>query len=423
MARILMAKGQRGVDVTLEPASRQCAIELAGTGKGDVRLRLMWWIEPSGDWIGQKPIVDTYHEDVARLPLRRIIPAGAAVFVIIDAAERLSGRLSGELSGRLYWPRTSFVPLENSRIVLHEDAAWTPTIRIDAPVSDGAGPPALAFLPDYSFAPPGPPIRVDAWKWRVTVPGWGRRPRPKDGDKLSILPPVPILALVSIDGTTVARRFKPGDGVVDLRRGKRKSEESGHYRRLSAVPQVDRKPAPPGSFVLPGRLDVATIGSLIASRSQFPGMVVALPADRRGVLPADADLVPADWLTVWHPRFGLSHMRWPRAGIPGGKWYPGSMVIRAPKGWLLDGSVVAFPIWRGTGRVQTTPPVAPLRRKFRNVSEVRFGGLRPGWHSFVMRLDLVQPDSARRHPVTSTRTVRVHAEKLRHYFRLYSPDR
>jgi len=64
MARIPLKKGQSGVEVALRPASRLCAIELAEAGKEDARLRLSWWIEPAGEWIGEEPIVDSFHEDV-----------------------------------------------------------------------------------------------------------------------------------------------------------------------------------------------------------------------------------------------------------------------------------------------------------------------------------------------------------------------
>jgi len=250
----------------------------------------------------------------------------------------------------------------------------------------------------------------------MTVAGWGRTPPPRDGVRLSILPPVPVLALASVDGRTIARRFRPGDPLVDMRSGE-------PYRKVRVVPQVDRKPVPPGSFVLSGRHDVATVGALLASRGEFPGMVLALSSERRGELPANAELVSDTWLTVWHPRFGLAHLRWPKQGAATGRWFPGSMEIRAPQGWLIDGSVVCFPIWRGTGNVQTTPPVEFLRRKVRNVATVHYGGLRPGWHSFAMRLDLVETGTNRHHPVKSTYTVEISNDKLRRAYRLHSPDR
>jgi len=408
MARISLKRGQRSAKVVLQPASRECAIELAEANTEDVRFRLWWWIKSSGRWDRPEPIVDSFREEV-RLPHRRRVPQGAAVFVIV------------ETEGRLFWPRQSYLKGDSPRVVMREEQAWRPTLRLDSPMDSASDSARIEFLPDYSFAPPGPVERVDTWKWQANKAGWGRGGRAaemrlRDGSRLAILPPVPMLALYCVGGRTVARRFGPDDDVVDLRL-------TDADRVLGAVPLVDRKPAPPGSFVISGRHGLATVGSILSSRATFPKLFLQLPDHDRGKLPPKAELVRADWLTVWHPRFGLAHLRWPKEGVVTGRWQPGAMSIRAPKGWLLDGTVAAYSIWRGSGAVSATPPVEPLRRTVRGQASIRYEGLQPGWYSFDMKFELVESGTERRHPVRANYKVEITAEKLRHAYDLYSPDR
>ncbi len=107
----------------------------------------------------------------------------------------------------------------------------------------------------------------------------------------------------------------------------------------------------------------------------------------------------ADWLTVWHPQTGLAHLPWKRGERPTGQRYRGGLIIRAPKGWVMDGKVYAFSGWQGTGRVNTTPPLQNLGRALENVSILRYAGLPPGWYTFLFELELLDPATGRRHVV------------------------
>ncbi|MHC4956075.1 MAG: hypothetical protein ACYTGZ_19700 [Planctomycetota bacterium] len=421
VARVTVADGQRVARVALKAASRQCSIRVRGlrtkdaakdsekgAGAGDVRLRLLYWIAPPGRWSGAPPIADRYEEQIPARHVRRTVPAGADIYV------------TGRGEGVLIWPRGAKVPAQGGKVTLHAEYPWSPVIRFDPPPKHGIGGHRFDFLPDYSVQPPGPPLRVDEWKWEASRAWWGQD-RERDngpvanGKRLSILPAVAFHLVGAINGQTVVRRCVPGEEEIDLR-------GAPPLRALAGLPIVDKSPTPGGSFILPGKLDVATIGGFLDVGKTRRGVFIALPEKPPvGWDPGVLALAPSRWISVWHPRHGLAHLRWDEGKVPTGSRYGGSMAIHAPEGWVMDGTITSFPIWRGTRRVKITPPDGHLVRKVRRNRVIRYGGLRPAWHAFVFRLDLIEVGGGRRHPIDYTYEVEIPEDSPRRTYRFHPP--
>jgi hypothetical protein len=397
VARVELTAGCRSVDVALLPASRKCVIDLQGAEEEDLRFQLVWTLR-----IG-RVLRDHYREEVrgTRIPVR--IPRGVRADVTVQRR------------GLVIWPRRAPLP-EQGDLQLRCEQPWRPTLRID--VTDRPMKPTeLEFFPDFLVRPPGPAARTDAWRAAVNQPWWGRTVALGDGRPLWIAPAVPLHAVATVGGRTVVRRVEPGAKVVDLR-------DIALPIQLPALPLVDGRPAPSGSFILPGRLDVATAAAFLDVRHSHPhlALLVAEIHPQKGQ-PRSLALAPSDWLTVWHPERGLAHLRWTKDAIPQGRRFPGTMVIRAPGGWVLEGTIAAYPIWRGSGAVKTIPPDNHLQREFDRVPQARYRGVRPGWHAFDIHVDLVQDKTGRRHRVDHTHEVELPAAHPHMEFRLHAPDR
>lgn len=396
LVRIRLAKGQQGAKVALKLATRQSAVKLEGADTEDVRFRLTWWIEAAGEWEGKAPISARFEETVRGPRIRRVLPAEANLYVTVESP------------GVIVWPRMARLrPVAAAeganpakadraevRATLHVDQPWRPVIRFRA----GKTAPQCDFFADYGVEPPGPPLRVDAWRWAVHKPWWGRGPgKLRSGAKLSILPAVPFHVVASYGHETVVLYCKPGQTEIRL-------DEAVKFRQVSAPPEVDGRSVRAGSFLLPGHLDIATVAGFLDVQLSYYRLVVRVPtsgpkgeertADWPGERPVE--LPAADWLTVWHPKDGLAHLRWKAGERPVGKRYRASMTVRSPRGWRMSGEIFAFPVWHGTGRVSTTPPLTNLGRTVQSAESLRIGGLPAGWYAFVFRLKLVDAKSGRK---------------------------
>jgi len=395
LGRARLGPGRRSVTVALTPASRPCVIVLQGAGEGDPRFRLVWSL---GTPFGGR---DHYDTEGRGRRVETHVPKGVGIDVTVR------GR------GVVAWPRRVPVPKNGDPVRLQLEPPWTPVLRLD----DDARvvlTTAVEFFPDFAFQPPGPPARVDAWRTGVNRPWWGRSKPLRNGAELVLAPPAPIHVVATLGGRTFVRRFEPGAKEIDLRR-------PPAPRVLAELPLIDGRPAPDGSVILPGRLDVATVAAFLDVRISHKNLLLRIGRENRGAVPAA--LPAADWLTVWHPERGLAHVRWKPGERPAGASYPGTMVIRAPRGWLLDGTIAAFPVWRGTGSVYTVPPDTHLKRTCERVTSLRLRGLRPGWHGFDMHLDLVHRDSGRRHRIDHYYEAELPEKHPHHRYDFHDPEK
>jgi hypothetical protein len=385
VARVPLTDGCRSAQVALAPATRKCVIDLQGAGEEDLRFQLVWSLH-----VGSA-IRDHYRLEARGRRVECLVPRGARVVVTVE------GR------GLLAWPRRAPVA---KYVRIHLERAWRPTLRIDV-AGRALRSTEVEFFPDLLIPPPGPAARTDAWKAAVNRAWWGRDTALHDGRPLAILPPVPLHAVATVNGRTVLRRFEPRGESLDLRR-------IPAPRELRALPLVDGAPPPAGTAILPGRLDVATVTAFLDIRRSHPHLAAIVA----GGQPQRILLAPSDWLTVWHVEHGLAHLRW--RAEPAGKRYPGTMVVRAPRGWTLEGSIAAYPVWRGTGTIKTVPPDTHLKRVCDGVAMLCFRGLRPGWHAFDIHVDLVK--EGRRHRVDYTHEVELPAARPHLEYHLREPQ-
>jgi len=374
VAHVPIDPGRPSVTVTLAPASRPCVIEIQGAGKEDPRFHLVWSV------VTGFGVRDRYRTEGAGSRVQERVSRGARVDVTVE------GR------GIVAWPRRAPVPDDGSPVLVRLDAPWKPTLRL--PRGDDGTPlrARVDFLPDLLFEPPGPAARVDAWRAAIHRPWWGLGGPLTDGHPVRLAPAVPIHVVATIGERTVVRRVGPPDATIDLR-------SAPGERSLSSWPLLDGRPAPSGAVVLPGRLDTVSVAAFLDLASAHPGLSARVPAAAGSRAPVAVRLPASDWLTVWHPEYGLAHVRWERDAVPRGSFYPGSMTIRAPRGWRLEGTVAAYPVWRGTGSLRTVPPDSNLRREVSGSASVRIRGLRPVWHAFDLHLDMVHATSGRRHRI------------------------
>jgi len=410
-ARVALTKGQRSAKVALKLASRQCAIKLEGADMEGVRSRLTWWIEPIGNWSRSGPILERIDQSMVGATARRTVPAGADIYLTVESSHAIA------------WPRMAAVQFAagagNARKDDHEkdgdkrrdetepgqqpgqepdgsvtltvDRAWRPIVRLRG-ISRV---PHFDLFPDYGTQAPGPPARNDAWRWAVAEPWWGREEEGfRDGKPHSILPAIPFYIVGTYGQVTVVRHVLPEGRLLDL-------HAVPAHRRLDALPLVDGQPVPIGTKILPGRLDLSTVGGFLDVAMGHARLAIEVTrriaeGKRQGWA---MELPAADWLTVWHPQTGMAHLQWKPGERPTGKRYRGGLVIRAPKGWVMDGKVFAFSGWKGGGRVNTTPPLQNLGRAVENVPTLRYAGLPPGWYTFLLEFELLEPVTGRRHVV------------------------
>ena len=426
LARLPLTKGQRSAKVALKLATRQCAVKLEGADMRGVRSRLTWWIEPSGNWNRAGPFTERIDQSIVGATARHVVPAGADIFVTVES------------EGAIVWPRMAPARFhggarkarnsdheeggknrqdeaesgENSDAqpegiaTLHVDRPWRPVVRLPA----NSGVPVVNLFPDYRVPAPGPPSRNDAWRWAVAEPLWGQDSGGQDSGGLrngapnAIAPAVPFHIVVTCGQVTLVRHIRPEGPTLDL-------STIPPHRALRVLPLVDGQPVPIGTSILPGRLDLATVGGFLdvamsharlaieVNRRVVEGLVaegrVAEGRERAWAM----QLPASDWLTIWHPKTGMAHLRWKPGERPTGKRYRGGLLVRAPKGWVMDGKISAFSDWKGTRRVNTTPPLGNLGRAVENAPSVRYRGLPSGWYTFIFDFELLEPATGRRHVV------------------------
>ncbi|MEM8882453.1 MAG: hypothetical protein AAGD14_00115 [Planctomycetota bacterium] len=373
VARVTCTEGQKSVDVTLRPASRKVTIVLQGVEEEDFHSRLEIYLE-SAEKAERRHVLG----DHLQLDLR-----GARAEVTLPRGLRIDCTVRAE--GHTIWPRALVLSTTQERATFHREQPWRPVLLLDRP---NRHLPHRTFdlLPDFGATPPGPPERVDVWRWDASRPGWSKPERIAHGVPLPIAPPASCFVVATWDGRTILRRVPAGARQIDLSR-------VAPPVALAGVPVLGDRPAPEGSVVLPGRLDRTSVGALLDLRLTHPGAVTRVEANVPLVL------APSSFLTVWHPVYGLAHV--PRAAgvVPRGDWFPATMRIDAPPGHLFTGSVAVFRLWRGTGRVRTRPPIERLHHGHARARKVIVRGLRFGWHGFHVRGELVHVKSGRTRPL------------------------
>ncbi|NJN14352.1 MAG: hypothetical protein HC813_01515 [Planctomycetes bacterium] len=161
-------------------------------------------------------------------------------------------------------------------------------------------------------------------------------------------------------------------------------------KTILARPTVGGEPLPEGSWLFPGRLDLVSCSSVLELQQSLAGCFLRLGAPDETwegrTLPA------ADSLTAWHPDLGLVHYGWKADERPEGALYPGCAVVELAPGRKAIGRVSVYNIWKGTGKIRTTPPEKLLRRSFTEETRtLTFRGLPPGAYSFYFQVFFTDP--------------------------------
>ena len=356
LARLVLAEA-RNLRVPLERCRSSVEIRVAGAPK-EFAYRLDIMFRPEGRY-RDPPVEEALAQTVSRPLLRLPIPRGMVAHCMATAPR-----------GSILWPVHFAVRPAKNQVLRYDPA------RVLRVLSDpGSTPGAATYLADRLWRPKVHPLRVDAWRWAMIRPWWLTEGFNRDETVLRLLPDVPFHVFARRGKLPFYRHVGPGDATLDLR-------GPVQLKSVPSRPVINGAPAPEGTWLGPGRLDSFTL-LYAASERQLRGCAVRLG-------PAGAPWTPLSlpenaWLTAWHPRLGLSHLRWRAKQTPAGSTYPGVLDLRFPDG-VATGWIVLFRTWGGSGRVRTgVPPLA--RRVVDKVDQLRFPGLMPG-APYGMDLDL-----------------------------------
>ena len=357
LARVVLGEA-RNLRVPLERCRARMEVRLAGTPER-FAYRLDILFRPEG-WRRDPPVEEVVVQTVSRPLLRRAIPRGMVAHCMATAP-----------AGSILWP-VHFALRPGKTQVLRHDPPRVVRVLSDP---EGSRPGDATYMADRLWSPKVHPLRVDAWRWAMIRPWWLTNGFNQDNSVLRLLPDVPFHVFARHGNQPFYRHVGPKDAALDLR----------GPARLKSVPRrpvINGAPAPEGTLLGPGRLDSFTL-LYVAAERQLRGCTHRLgpPGDPWAPL----SLPDHDWLTAWHPRLGLAHLRWGGDRPPVGRTYPGVLVFRFPDG-VATGWIVLFRTWGGRGTVRTSvPPLA--RRVLDKVGHVRFSGLMPG-APYGMDMDL-----------------------------------
>ena len=229
----------------------------------------------------------------------------------------------------ILWPM--FVPAPRGRPHV---VRYDPPREVAVLLPEGRAPGdvlSIECFEDHSWTPEVDPLRIDAWR------GSFRARWVPDGRVLDVVPPVPFHCLVQFRECFVYRYVAEKDASIDLRK-------PFGSKRVHGRPLVDGSPVPEGTVLLPGRIDLATLEILADPGMPYRVHRAGSPAEPW----ADVCLPAADWLTAWHPKSGLAHLEWRDLQAPEGRTYPGVILVTAPPGFAVEGTVSAYPVWKGT---------------------------------------------------------------------------
>ena len=372
-----LAGDARTIDVALTPAKGRCLVRIEGDGSEKCSVEFLVQILGPGPR-GEEPIRTSY--EVRRPGSRHefVIPRG--VSIAIWASGRPGLVVPGSFRGEAGATRTMRYVAPRSLEVRRADS-----LRIR-----GGN---LEVLPDLLWKPDVAAAQVDVWRTRLNGPGWLRGGITGAAATIAVSPDVPFHLFASWRGRGIYRYVTRDTPVLDL-------SGPGPLSRVTARPVVDGRPAPAGSRLLPGRLDLFTASTLTELPVALDGCVGELgPVDARWTPVA---LPAAEWLTLWHPVRGIAHLRSTDDGAPTGTWQPGRVVLEPAPGYDAAGHVSVFPVWQGTGAVTTVPPERPLRRSLRGSEAVEFRGLPPGRYGLRCRFTSVHKESGQARKVQRT---------------------
>ena len=362
LVRRTLAAGERRVRVALQASHGRCEI-LFGDAPPEVEIVRM--VSPEDGWL-RDALRDVYVETVRTENLRVSLDGGMRTRVVVRCSDAL------------FWPATLDVEAGRSYRLQRDEPR---TVRVELPAD--ARVTVADFFPDMLWHPKLPPGRIDAWRDRLNAPGWLRAELARGGP-LQVLPSIPFHFFGVVDGKPVYRHVARSDDRLDL--------APPYTLRRVRRPLVDGVPPPEGAVVAPGRLDLLTVSSI-----PLPGCTWRVGA---GEWPDNVRLPVSDWITVWHPEIGLAHLVWRARESPRGSAYKGRAVMSVPPGLVARGHVSVYPIWRGTGHLQTVPPEKPLRREFDGRDPIWFRGLPFGRYGMSVEVDL-RPERGVEHTAVS----------------------
>lgn len=372
-----LAGDARTIDVALTPAAGRCLVRIEGAGSDACSVEFVVRILAPGPR-GREPVRTSY--EVKRPGLRHefVVPRG--VSVAIWASGRPGLVVPGSFWGEAGATRTLRYVAPRKLAVRRADS-----LRLR-----GGN---LEVLPDLLWQPDVPAAQVDVWRSRLNGPGWLRGGITGAAKAIAVSPDVPFHLFASWRGRGIYRYVTRATPELDLSR-------PGPLRQVTARPVVDGRPAPAGSRLLPGRLDLYTASTLTELPVALEGCVVELG-------PVDAPWTPAalpaaEWLTLWHPVRGIAHLRSTDAGAPAGKWEPGRVVLEPAPGYGATGYVSVFPVWKGAGAATPVPPERPLRRVLHGANAVEFRGLPPGRYGLRCRFTSVEKKTGQARKVQRT---------------------
>ena len=371
LGRVVLTGKERGVAVRLAPARHSGVFVIEGEGADALMarrgLKLQILLKSTRR---RRPgaVRDSY---VLRPEGKRITLTWGEGMHLVPLAEADEGIL---------WPLMRG-PDPGEEVVLHYDRG-----RLVSVVRDPARPAAAPFVecfPDLLWTPPVSPEQVNAWRWHLNGPGWLRKSFAQGDPQLRLVPDVPFHLFLLSDGEWIYRHAPAGAEKLDLR-------NPFALRPISVRPRLDGKPIRSGTILAPGRLDLYTVSAVAERGRMAAGLTFEVPTDREW---PEISLPTAAWLTAWHPEEGLAHLAWKPDGTAEGSAYRGLVVVSAPTGWSGSGYVSLYPVWKGAGGLQTTPPDKDLRRALEGGRSVGFRGVAPGRYAVDIRVRLIHAKS------------------------------
>lgn len=371
LARVVLTGGETGVAVRLTSASHSGAFVIKGEGADALLARrgLVLRILLKST-LRRRPgaVRDSY---LLRPEVKRIAVNWGEGMHLTPMAEADEGIL---------WPLMRG-PDPGEEVVLHYDRGRLLSVVRDPARSRTA--PFVECFPDLLWTPTAPPEQVNAWRWYLNGPGWLRESFARNDPAVRLVPDVSFHLFLLSEGEWIYRHAPAGSEELDLR-------NPFALRPISARPRLDGKPIRSGTVLAPGRLDLYTASAVAERGRMAAGLTFEVPTD--GEWP-EISLPTAAWLTAWHPEEGLAHLAWKPDGTAEGSAYRGLVVISAPAGWTGSGYVSMYPVWKGAGGLQTTPPDKELRRTLEGGRSVGFRGVAPGRYAANIRVHLVHGKS------------------------------
>ena len=393
LARLVLEPGARTATVRLRRA-RTCEVRVVSGAYPSLPVAVS--VQMPSAW-KPSPIQEVYRTTFpADGRLEVAVPAGLQPFVVVEPD-----------ADDCVWPRAFWV-----------QAGGTYGVNVEAPRllevrRDGNLPRfrtwGVEIYADLIWTPPLEPARIDAWRSTVYSGGWLGMVFRRAGETMPVLPDAPFHFFASLDGQPVYRYVSRTDDVLDLRR-------PFTSKVVARRPLVNGQPAPAGTLLAPGRLDLYTVMDVWNHRLIVECCYRTARADEDEW--PEVRLPPSEWLTIWHEDHGLAHVAWRQGCTPKGRTYPGRLTVTAPEGFSATGYVSAYPTWKGSGEWHLAPVEKYLRRQFEGRRWVRFPGLRPAHYGLDIHVRLTEAATGRVVEVQQMREISVTEKDLAPTYRL-----